>query len=108
MLFKDYVRYENINNLKPFFGKKFMIHGARIYQMTQKKDMIYLIILKLQEKKRNAYDDQHKLFHGRFNGLSVLRSPFKLKILKCSQRHCSKLAVHRSSMIEVIIPEHIS
>ena len=39
-----------------------MVHGAHICQMTQKKYMIYLIILKFQKKERSAFNEQHNCF----------------------------------------------
>ena len=45
-------------------------------------------------------------FYGRFSVLSVLRIPFKLKIFNCSYYYRSELAVHRGSMVEVIIPKN--
>ena len=54
-----------------------MIHGAHLYQMTQNKYMIYLIILKFHEKDRSAATSNINSSKGRLNVLSVLRSHFK-------------------------------
>ena len=50
ILFKDLLVKIISKHLILIFGETIMIHGDHIYQMTQKKYMIYLIILKGQFK----------------------------------------------------------
>ena len=75
--------------------------------MTQKKSYDLSKHIKVPRKKKGMLTTSKiNYFHGRFNVLSALGSPFKLKIFNCPHRHRSELSVNKGSPIENIIREH--
>ena len=105
--FKDIASYENIKNLKPTFWKNF--HDSWCSHLLDDTKEAYDLSnhIKVPRKKIGVLTTSNiYYFHGKLNVLSILRSPFKLKIFNYSHRRHSELTIHRGSMIEVIFPKN--
>ena len=59
-----------------------------------------------KKRKTDKNSSNIKGVHGRFNVISALRSPIKLKIFNCSYRHSIDSIIHQGSVIEAIIHEN--
>ena len=107
MQFRTQVSYVNINNLKPVFGGN--VYESWCSHLTDESKEAYDLLnhIKVSTKKKKVkHSGNIETFHGRFNVLSALRSPFKLKIFNCSHHNSSESTVYQGSAIEVIIPDN--
>ena len=85
-----------------------MSHDVHICQTHMKYAYDLSIYTKVPNAKRSIQiqtTSKINYFHGRCSTLSASRTPFKLKLFKCSYRYHLKKTVYRGSMIQVIISE---
>ena len=111
ILFSNNTSFLNPTNFTNTFWKKvYHIWCSHLSMITQNNKVsqesygLSNYVKDPQNKRNEKWTFNITIFHGWFNDLSVLRSPFKLIIFNHYHRRHSESIAHEASMIETAVP----